>query len=186
MRLQMLAEFPETITSEALASIEAEVAGAIERLRSMLFELRPAALDREGLSPRAASLRRPACEDRRLGSGGRRSDGVPPDADLAALLYRIAQEAIVNVAKHAGATRAARGGQLGRRRPDAPRGRRRGRVHARPRCAAGSRSPRRSHDGRTAELAGGWARIVSARPRARPSSAGCRSTRRRATPRSPD
>ena len=105
MRLQMLAEFPDTITSEALAGIEGEVRGAIERLRSMLFELRPAALDREGLIP---ALR--LYLDRRAKTAGWEADVVDrmtaqPDRDLAALVYRIAQEAIVNVAKHADATR---------------------------------------------------------------------------------
>jgi len=37
MRLQMLAEFPNTVTPEAIAGIESEVHAAIDRLRSMLF-----------------------------------------------------------------------------------------------------------------------------------------------------
>jgi PAS domain S-box-containing protein len=162
MRLQMLADFPETITSEALASIEAEVAGAIERLRSMLFELRPAALDREGLIP---ALR--LYVDRRAKTAGWQAEVVDrmtasPDADLAALLYRIAQEAVVNVAKHAGATR----------------------VHVEVSSAGDGMTLRVVDDGvgftpdldappapghlgvptmvERAELAGGWARIVSA------------------------
>lgn len=105
MRLQLLSEFPDTITTEALAGIEIEVRGAIERLRSMLFELRPSALDREGLVP---ALR--LYLDRRAKTTGWEVQVVDrtttlPDPDLAALLYRIAQEAIVNVAKHAEASR---------------------------------------------------------------------------------
>jgi PAS domain S-box-containing protein len=105
MRLQMLAEFPGSITSEALAGIEAEVRGAIERLRSMLFELRPAALDREGLVP---ALRQYV--ERRAKTAGwavEVDDRVDeaPDPDVAALLYRIGQEAIINIAKHAQASR---------------------------------------------------------------------------------
>src|SRR4029079_15040569 len=49
MRLQMLQGFPESVTSETLGEIEREVAEAIERLRSLLFELRPTALERDGL-----------------------------------------------------------------------------------------------------------------------------------------
>ena len=49
MRLQMLAGFPESITVESITEVEQEVAEAIERLRSLLFELRPTALDRDGL-----------------------------------------------------------------------------------------------------------------------------------------
>ena len=51
MRLQMLQGFPESVTPEALGEIEHEVADAIERLRSLLFELRPTALERDGLVP---------------------------------------------------------------------------------------------------------------------------------------
>ena len=105
MRLQMLAGFPESITTEALAGIEGEVSGAIERLRSMLFELRPAALDREGLVP---ALR--LYLERRAKTAGWTVEVTDrmtaiPDPDLAALMYRIGQEAIVNVAKHAHASR---------------------------------------------------------------------------------
>jgi PAS domain S-box-containing protein len=104
MRLQMLAEFPDSVTTEAIAGIESEVHAAIERLRSMLFELRPAALDREGLVPalRAYLERRAKANDWVVGV----VDGMTsePDPDMRALLYRIAQEAVVNAAKHAQAS----------------------------------------------------------------------------------
>jgi PAS domain S-box-containing protein len=162
MRLQMLAGFPETITTEALAGIEAEVSGAIERLRSMLFELRPAALDREGLVP---ALR--LYLERRAKSAGWEVEVIdrviqPPDPDLAALLYRIGQEAIVNVAKHASASRvevevsSAGDGVTLRVRDDG--------TGFTPDLDA---PPAPGHLGvstmvERAELAGGWARIVSA------------------------
>jgi PAS domain S-box-containing protein len=162
MRLQLLAEFPETITSEALAGIEAEVRGAIERLRSMLFELRPAALDREGLVP---ALR--LYVDRRAKEADWEAEVVDrmvaqPDPDLAALLYRIAQEAIVNVAKHADAARvlvevgSAGDGVTLRVVDDG--------IGFTPDLDA---PPAPGHLGvstmvERAELAGGWARIVSA------------------------
>jgi signal transduction histidine kinase len=138
------------------------VAGAIERLRSMLFELRPAALDREGLIP---ALR--LYVDRRAKTAGWEAEVVDrmvvrPDADLAALLYRIAQEAIVNVAKHAGATRlhvevSSAGDGLTLRVVDDG-------VGFTPDLDA---PPAPGHLGvptmvERAELAGGWARIVSA------------------------
>jgi signal transduction histidine kinase len=88
---------------EAITEVEQEVAAAIERLRSLLFELRPTALDRDGL---VSALRL-------YGEHTARASGWTvevldelhdePDPDMAALLYRIAQEAIVNVRKHAGA-----------------------------------------------------------------------------------
>ena len=104
MRLQMLAGFPDTITVDAITEVEQEVAAAIERLRSLLFELRPTALDRDGL---VSALRLYAEHTAR--SSGWTVEVLDelhdePDPDMAALLYRIAQEAIVNVRKHAGAT----------------------------------------------------------------------------------
>jgi len=101
MRLQMLQGFPESVTPEALAEIEHEVAEAIERLRSLLFELRPTALERDGL---VAALRL-YLEHTAKATGWSVSvhDELEsaPAADMAALLYRIAQEAVVNARKHA-------------------------------------------------------------------------------------
>ncbi len=77
------------------------IRSSVERLRHLLFELRPPALEREGLVP---ALR--AC----LGD----EDPVPeiedalsfePLPELRAILFRIAQEAIANARKHASATR---------------------------------------------------------------------------------
>ena len=51
MRLQLLLGKPDPVPAGDLADIERELAAAIERLRSLLFELRPAALDRDGLVP---------------------------------------------------------------------------------------------------------------------------------------
>ena len=103
MRLQMLQGFPESVTPDALAEIEHEVAEAIERLRSMLFELRPTALDRDGLVPAL----RLYLEHTAKATGWAVAvlDELPfvPDPDMAALLYRIAQEAVVNARKHADA-----------------------------------------------------------------------------------
>jgi PAS domain S-box-containing protein len=104
MRLQMLAGFPDSISVDAITEIEHEVAEAIERLRSLLFELRPTALERDGL---VSALRLYANHTAsETGWTVEVLDQLPdePDADMAALLYRIAQEAIVNVRKHAGAT----------------------------------------------------------------------------------
>jgi len=103
MRLQMLQNFPESMASETIAEIEHEVATAIERLRSLLFELRPSALEREGL---AAALRiyleHTARATRWTVEVIDRLE-ARPSSDVAALLYRIAQEAIVNARKHADA-----------------------------------------------------------------------------------
>ena len=104
MRLQMLQSYPASLTPETISEIEAEVASAIERLRSLLFELRPSALDREGLAP---ALR--IYLEHTARATGWRVDVVDrletmPSPDMAALLYRIAQEAVVNARKHADAS----------------------------------------------------------------------------------
>jgi PAS domain S-box-containing protein len=104
MRLQMLLGYPESITTDAIAEIEREVGEAIARLRSLLFELRPLALDRDGL----VSALRLYAEHTAKTTGWivDVQDALPdePDSDVAALLYRIAQEAIVNARKHADAS----------------------------------------------------------------------------------
>ena len=89
----------------SLDELHGVVQEAIERLRHLLFRLRPSSLDHEGL---AAAIRQYlehaeqetgiswSVDDERL------VEEPPPD--LRAVLYRMAQEALVNVRKHAGAS----------------------------------------------------------------------------------
>ncbi|MBL8758720.1 MAG: sensor histidine kinase [Phycisphaerae bacterium] len=80
-------------------------AGTLEEVRRLARGLRPDVLDDFGL---VVALER-LCEDFRAAHGvgarvdaeGVRAEGVDPEAALAA--YRIAQEALTNVARHAGA-----------------------------------------------------------------------------------
>ena len=104
MRLQMLLGYPEAANDDVLREIEHEVAESIERLRSLLFELRPSTLDREGLV--AALTLYAEHTAKATGWTVEILDELPtrPDPDMAALLYRIAQEAIVNARKHARAS----------------------------------------------------------------------------------
>jgi PAS domain S-box-containing protein len=104
MRLQMLLEFPNSISSKTIAEVEQEVGEAIARLRSLLFELRPSALDRDGLVPALRLYADHTAKTTGWTVEVGDSLGTEPDTDVAALLYRIAQEAIVNVRKHAEAT----------------------------------------------------------------------------------
>lgn len=71
---------------------------AVERLRHLLFELRPPSLDREGLVPALRSY-----VSRLEGPQVRVDDGLTaePPPDIRALLFRIAQEAVANARKHA-------------------------------------------------------------------------------------
>ncbi len=88
---------------ELLARLQATVGTTIGRLRTLLFELRPPALDRAGLADalreHLAQLRDEAglsvhLEDRAPGP-------LPEEIKITA--YRIAQEALANVRKHAAA-----------------------------------------------------------------------------------
>jgi len=87
---------------EAVAGLERTVQQSIGRLRQLLFELRPPALDREGLVP---ALR--MYVDRMEPDEGqtyRVENGIvsEPRPDTRLVLYRIAQEALTNARKHAG------------------------------------------------------------------------------------
>ena len=161
MRLAMYREMPQALTPEELIDLQLTVRESIERLRNLLFELRPTALDREGL---LSALRLYA--EHAAGETGWKVEvhdemQTQPDHDLRAILYRIAQEAIQNARKHAGATRleimAANAGEgiTVRVRDD-------GRGFT-PEATAGERP---GHLGMStmverAELAGGWCRIHS-------------------------
>ena len=129
--------------------------GAMEELRSLIFELRPAALDDEGL---AAALRKHLDILRRVHDMdiALRVAGTPrlgPAAD--SQVFRIAQEAVNNALRHAGARRIAVALRCARRPLHAARrGRRRrlrpGRARApgaapRPDLDGGARAGARRH-----------------------------------------
>ncbi|MFL5768230.1 MAG: PAS domain-containing protein [Actinomycetota bacterium] len=106
MRLQMLERQVDSSDAvDAIGEIKDTVQLAIDRLRHLLFELRPPVLDREGLAPALEIyLERMASE---TGIGVEIVDnGAPePPPELRAIAFRIAQEALSNVRKHANATR---------------------------------------------------------------------------------
>ena len=82
-----------------------QLAGDIDSLRALIAELRPAALDELGLGPAITSL-----SQRTASSSGldvRVALELPgdPGADLATTVYRLVQEALTNVVKHANASR---------------------------------------------------------------------------------
>ncbi len=88
---------------DGLAELHETLQLAVGRLRHLLFELRPTALDQEGLE---ATLRA-YHEDLRFPVGwtlDARLEAEPP-LDLGAILFRIAQEAVTNAGKHADAQR---------------------------------------------------------------------------------
>ncbi|HEX2708638.1 MAG TPA: GAF domain-containing sensor histidine kinase [Solirubrobacterales bacterium] len=95
----------ERAMREAVGHIEQE----IENLRAIITELRPAALDELGLATAVEALL-----DRHRGQSGFEVEGAIAlaapaeadarlDAELESTVYRLVQEALTNVAKHAGA-----------------------------------------------------------------------------------
>jgi PAS domain S-box-containing protein len=89
---------------QSLARLATEVEAAVDRLRHLLFELRPAVLDEEGLAPALRlyleEMKAQVPLDYRIDS----RLGADPTPEARVLLYRIAQEALANVRKHARAS----------------------------------------------------------------------------------
>lgn len=106
LRLTALKSSTSPEVRETAASLEEMTVEAIEGVRRMAVELRPPALDDLGLLAALGDLAQRFGDQRGLevdyqarGSRGR----LPAEVEL--VLYRVAQEAMTNVAKHANATR---------------------------------------------------------------------------------
>jgi PAS domain S-box-containing protein len=104
MRLQLLLDHPERVDAHELGELGEDLRSAIDRLRTLLFELRPVALELEGLAPAIALYVEHAAKE--TGWTWELSEALTaePGEEVRVTLYRIAQEAIANVRKHAGAT----------------------------------------------------------------------------------
>ncbi len=145
---------------DALQKVAETVEASIARLRHLLFELRPRALDEEGLAP---ALREYL--DRLEGTVHGSLDNrllLEPSLEARTILYRIAQEALVNVRKHAAARRVdvlleQQGEGTYVRIADDGRGFDPGAPEVTPRGHVGLLSMKER-----AEMAGGWWRIESA------------------------
>jgi len=100
--------------SEAVASVLEGLGTEIDQLRHLITELRPAALDDLGLAAALEALARRAqaidglevTTDIRLSSEGFEEGARRLDAELESTIYRIMQEALTNVSRHAEATKA--------------------------------------------------------------------------------
>lgn len=106
LRLTALKSSSSAEVRDTAASLEEMTVDAIEGVRRMAVELRPPALDDLGLLAALGDLAQRFGDQRGVevdyqarGLRGRLS----PEVEL--VLYRVAQEAITNIAKHAGATR---------------------------------------------------------------------------------
>ena len=102
MRLQILRksiEDPKQL--ELLSELEGTIKLSIGRLRNLLFELRPPALDHEGLSAALEMYLREA--ETQSDTRYRLTDSMStqPALEARTILYRIVQEALTNIRKHA-------------------------------------------------------------------------------------
>ena len=87
-----------------LADLRMLVAGAIDRVRQQALNLRPPVLDQLGLVPAIRSLVETYTTTTHIAVHTEitdRTPGLSPERTIA--IYRVAQEALTNVAKHAGA-----------------------------------------------------------------------------------
>ena len=107
VRLQMLGASAVPIDPGQLLELQETVRLSIERLRSLLFELRPATLDREGLVAAIREYVRHTSQETGWTYSIEDELLEEPPPDLRASLYRIAQEAVTNVRKHAAASHVA-------------------------------------------------------------------------------
>jgi PAS domain S-box-containing protein len=162
MRLQILRrklDDPEQL--KLLGDLEETIRLSIERLRHLLFDLRPPVLDAEGLSAAVQMYLDEAAEEST--TRYRLVDRLrsQPSPQTRTILYRIMQEALVNVRKHAAAATATvslqetHGGYLMRIADDGVG------------FAVDEAKPVSGHLGlaamrERAVLAGGWLQIVSA------------------------
>jgi signal transduction histidine kinase len=102
IRLRLLANrIDDPEQQEILASLEQTVESTIQRMRALLFELRPPALDRAGLREVLEELLDETFTDDSVDWNlVTRYDAEPSDSTRI-VLYRIAQEALGNVRRHA-------------------------------------------------------------------------------------
>ena len=103
LRLALLAEKPETITTASIGELRSTVRDSIERLRSLVFELRPAALESDGLVVAIDQYLSYAAKETGWSYEVIDELSHEPEPELRASLYRIVQEAAANARKHADA-----------------------------------------------------------------------------------
>ena len=107
MRLQLLASrLPEPHAS-AVTTLDESVAAAIARLRGLVSRLRPPELDRHGLVEAVSAYTDDVARRWGLTHEVRDELTAEPSPEAAITVYRICQEALSNVHKHARATRVA-------------------------------------------------------------------------------
>jgi two-component system sensor histidine kinase UhpB len=97
------ARAPAELQSD-LATVQDEVRASLEDLRRIAIELRPEALDDLGLTSALAVLGQRFTERSALEVSEQIDPELPPlTPEMELVLYRVAQEALTNVARHSGA-----------------------------------------------------------------------------------
>lgn len=101
MRLQLMAEqYGEPWASE-LTRLDVAVREAVGRLRNLTFRLRPPAIERHGLVESLSQHLREVVDGWGLDSSLEHDLGGEPAPETAVTVFRIVQEALLNVRKHA-------------------------------------------------------------------------------------
>ncbi len=104
LRLQRLARTARPDQQELLQDAQQTIGHAIERMRHMLFELHPPTLDDEGLESALELYLSETFEPADVNWALHAELDREPPPELSALAYRVAREALANVAKYAQAS----------------------------------------------------------------------------------
>ncbi|MFI6097056.1 PAS domain S-box protein [Lentzea sp. NPDC051213] len=100
MRLQLLARKLPEEHREAVEQLDDAVRDAIGRLRNLVFRVRPPGIERQGLTESLVAY----LSDTAMSGEVRNTLQREPSNDAAVTIFRICQEALTNVRKHARAT----------------------------------------------------------------------------------
>ncbi len=100
MRLEMLTASLDPEQRSRLSAVERDLDAANTRLRKLLFQLRPSALDHGTLGEAIEQLLGQSVDGSTLATVHDRLE-AQPDPGTKAVVYRIVQEAVANVVKHA-------------------------------------------------------------------------------------
>jgi two-component system sensor histidine kinase UhpB len=103
VRLKIIEALPQAGPVQAeLSDLRAAVAGTIDQVRKLALDLRPPALDQLGLIPALRQLARDFSDQTRVAvTFDAAAEPINIAPERATAIYRIVQEALTNVAKHA-------------------------------------------------------------------------------------
>lgn len=105
LRIQQLRRHIEDAGQiELLTRLDEAVRESINRLRRLMFDLRPAALDRSGLAAALRELLERLEQETHIQFILENRIEVEPLGDMRTALYRISQEALANIKKHSNAS----------------------------------------------------------------------------------